>query len=83
MGATTHKLIRTLTTPDAPSSRAYKERLEKHYRPKPSIIVERIIFNSHNKQTGELTEFCNYGVSLDDMLRDRLVCRINDVHVRI
>ena len=41
-------LIRTLTTPDASSSRVYKELLELHYRSKPSIIVERFKFNSRN-----------------------------------
>ena len=25
-----------------------------------------------------LVEFCNFGTALDDMLRDRLVCGIND-----
>ena len=77
----TYILIRTLTTPDAPSSRACKECLEKNYRPKPLINVRRIIFNSHNKQIKEFTEFCNYGVSKDGLLRDWLVCRINDVRI--
>ena len=51
VGATT-----TLTTPDVPLSKAYKELLkliQKHYKPKPSIIVKRFKFNSHNRQTGE------------------------------
>ena len=51
------------------------------YRQKPSIIVKRFKFNSRNRQTREtiavnvaalsqLTEVCNFGASLDDMLRD-------------
>ena len=38
VGDTTYKRIRTMTSPDTPSSSAYKDVLElvqKHYRPKP------------------------------------------------
>ena len=30
----------------------------------------------------ELSEFCEYGESLPDMLRDRLVVGINDEHIQ-
>ena len=29
-----------------------------------------------------LAEFFNYGTALDDMLRDRMVCGINDVSIQ-
>ena len=60
-----------------------------HYHPKPSEIVSRCHFNSASRNPGEtvasflarlrkLTEYCNYGKSLDEMLRDRLVCGIDN-----
>ena len=55
----------------------------------PSEIVQRYRFNTRYRQQAEtiatfvselrsIAEFCNYGESLNDMLRDRLVCGIND-----
>ena len=71
------------------SSPRNRQELEKHYSPKPSEIVER--FKIHNRSRREkesvaefiaglkkLTEHCNFGDTLDAMLRDRLVCGIND-----
>ena len=31
---------------------------------------------------GQLTEHCNYGDNLNTMLRDRLVCGINDTRIQ-
>ena len=91
VGAVTYKLIRNLTTPNGPTSSTYKditELVQEHYNPKPSTIVERFKFNSRNQQSGEsisnyvanlrqMTEFCDFGISPEDMLRDRLVCGIH------
>ena len=55
-----------------------------HYTPKPSVIVQRFQFHSRTQKPGEtvatfvaelrqLSEFCEFGASLKDMLRDRLV----------
>ena len=52
------------------------------------MIAERFKFNSRVRNANKsalmfvaklrkLTEYCEYGESLNDMLRDRLVCRIN------
>ena len=57
--------------------------------PKPSVIMKRFKFNSRFKQPSEsvatfiaglckLAEHCVYGAQLSDMLRDRLVCGIDD-----
>ncbi len=57
--------------------------------PKPSVTVQRFKFNSRVRQPGEsvanyvaelrqLTGFCEFGLSLSDMFRDRLICGIND-----
>ena len=29
-----------------------------------------------------MTEFCDFGISLEDMLRDRLVCGIHDIRIQ-
>lgn len=61
--------------------------------PKPSVIVERFKFHSKVRQQGQsvtsfvadlrrLTEHCDFGTTLDDMIRDRLVCGINDDRIQ-
>jgi len=63
--------------------------LKAHYSPKPSIIVQRFKFHTRFRRPGEsvsmflaelwaLAQHCNFGATLDDMLRDRIVCGIND-----
>ena len=83
-GATTYKLIRNLTSPDLPISKTYKEivdLVQAHYQPKPSVMIERLKFNSKIRQAGEsasnfMTELrqssqhCEFGESLNDMLTD-------------
>ena len=62
---------------------------KEHFYPKPSIISQRYKFNCSVRQPGEsvsssveelkrLTEFCEFGAGLDDMLRDRFMFRISD-----
>ena len=59
-----------------------------HYKPKPSVIVQRFNFNKRTRAAGEsitayvtalrkLALHCEYGGSLSEMLRDRLVCGVN------
>ena len=60
-----------------------------HHNPKPSVIVQRFKFHSHFRKQGQsvtnfvaelwqLSEHCDFGTVLEDMLRDRLVCGINN-----
>ena len=60
-----------------------------HHNPPPSEIVQRYKVNIRNRLEGEsvakyiselggLSAFCNFGNSLDDMLRDSLVCGVAD-----
>ena len=86
------KLLRNLVQPDKPGDKSYEEltsALSKHYSPKPNVIVSRYKFNTAVRQPGQsiasyvahlqqLSEHCNYGASLNDMLRDRLVCGVGD-----
>ena len=85
-GPTTYKLIRNLSAPTKPSEKSYDELValvNSHYTPKPSVIVQRFQFHSRTQKPGETvatfvaeSEFCEFGASLEDMLRDRLVCGI-------
>jgi len=90
--ARTYELIRSLCLPDKPAVKSYcelKTLLENHMCPKPSVIMKRFKFNSRFKLQSEsvstfiadlrkLAEHCEYGDQLADMLRDRLVCGIDD-----
>ncbi len=95
-GPSTYKLIRSLVAPDKLADRTFKELVDllaSHYTPKPSVIMQRYRFNSRSRQQGEsvaayvaelrrLTKFCEFGGTLDDMIRDRLVCGIGDARMQ-
>ena len=64
-----------------------------HQSPKLSKIVQRFKFNPSVRKSEEtvrtyvaelrkLSEHCDYGDQLTEMLRDRLVCGINDVRIQ-
>ncbi len=88
----TFQLLRSLVQPQTPSELSYDELVQvmkEHYQPKPSAIVQRYKFYSRNREEGEsisdyiaalkaLAEYCCFGDSLNDMLRDRLVCGVQD-----
>ena len=92
VGAATYKVLRNLISPELPSEKSYDELvsvLEQHYNHAPSEIVERFRFYCRTRKPGEsvanflaqlrsLAARCNYGDTLENMLRDRLVCGIND-----
>ena len=96
IGPSTYKTLRNLVSPAKPGDKSYTELVElfsKHYKPTPSEIVERFKFHSRFRKAGEsvatyvselrcLSEFCNFGAALEDMLRDRLVCGINDAGIQ-
>ena len=67
--------------------------MKTHHNPTPSAIVQRFQFHSRTRRDGEsisayvaelrkLTEHCAFGDTLNDMLRDRLVCGINDARLQ-
>ena len=90
--AKAYKLLRTLVSPEKPGDKTYNglvAAMQQHHSPKPSPIVQRYRFNSRLRREGEsvaqyfselraLSEFCDFGPSLDDMLRDRSVCGVGD-----
>lgn len=95
-GASTYWLIKTLLLLGAPTDLSFEEivkRVTTQFKPKPSPIVKRFEFNTRVQKDGEsvaefvaalrkITEFCEYGSFLNDMLRDRLVCGIRDKKVQ-
>ena len=92
IGAATYKTLRNILSPEKPGEKPYAELVEslsKYFKPTPSEIVERFKFHSRVRKAGEsistyvaelrsLTEYCNFGPTLDNMIRDRLVCDVND-----
>ena len=70
--------------------------LTEHHSPAPSEIVQRFKFMAYNSrfrhagesvatyvaELGSIAQTCNYGTSLDEMLRDRIVCGINDDRIQ-
>ena len=78
-GPTTYKTIRSLVD---------SETRKTHYNPRPSFIVQRFKFYNRTRSKEEsiatyvaalraLAEYCEYGDSLNIMLRHRLVCGVN------
>ena len=90
--AATYKLLRSLVAPSKPGEKTYQELIQAltaHFSPTPSPIMCRFKFHSRCRQPGEsiavfvsqlrsLLENCGFGDTLEDMLRDRLVCGIRD-----
>ena len=96
VGPSSYKLLRNLIAPAKPDEMSFTQLVEvltKHYSPRPSEIVQRYKFHSRFRKPGEsvsvfllelraMSEFCNFGATLDMMLRDRLVCGVNDDHIQ-
>ena len=86
----TFKLAKSLLGTDFANSNFKKivDKLQEHYEPAPSPIVQRFKFNTRSRQKGEsvadyvaalrdIAQHCEYDATLSDMLRDRLVCGVN------
>ena len=92
MGGKAYKLMRNLISPAKPKDKSFEqlvETMKKHFCPPPSEIVQRYKFNSRVRQDREsvavyvselraLAQYCNFGETLEVMLRDRIVCGVND-----
>ncbi|CAC5397747.1 unnamed protein product [Mytilus coruscus] len=95
-GKKTYKLMRNLSAPQKPGEKTYDDIVKlvtDHQNPKPSSIVQRCKFNSRSRQPNEsvsqfvaelrqISEHCDYKATLDDMLRDRLVCGIKEDRIQ-
>ena len=95
-GSSTYRLIRSLLAPVKPGEKSYSDivaLVTTHLNPKPSVIVQRFKFNCRVRGEVEpiadfvaalraLSEHCEFGMSLEDVLRDRLVCGINNPSIQ-
>ena len=91
-GPKEYRLLGSLLAPAKPGEKSYDELVEVlsvHHNPAPSEIVQRYRFHTRMKEPGEtvskyvselrsLAKACNFGTSLEDMIRNRLVCGVND-----
>ena len=94
-GAKAYQLLRGLSNND-PTSNSYDQLVKlmrDHLYPPPNSIAERFKFNTRDRQPSEtiaqnvavlrrLSEHCEYGATLDDMLRDRIVCGIKEEKIQ-
>ena len=92
IGPKEYRLLASLIAPTKPGEKVYAELvkvLTDHHNPAPSEIVQRYKFHTRGREPGEtvatyvselrsLAQACNFGNSLEDMIRDRLVCGVND-----
>ena len=96
VGAKTYKLMKTLLAPVKPGDKSFQQLValvQEHECPQPSIIVQRFKFNSRVQKQGEsvtdfvadlrhLAEHCSFGTTLEEMLRDRIVCGTNNIRTQ-
>ena len=92
VGPETVNTLRSAIAPSKPAEKTYNELtkvLSDYFSPKQSQIVCRTKFYRCTRKQGQsiasylaelraLADGCSFGATLDTMLRDRLVCGIND-----
>ena len=98
IGPQVYKLLANLVAPKKPGEKKYEEvvaELKKHYDPQPSEIMQRFRFHTRIRKTEEsigtylaelkaLAQKCNFkSDTLNEMLRDRLVCGINEDSIHL
>ena len=91
-----YKLLSSLVAPAKPGDKSYSflvDKLSEHFTPAPSEIVKRFKFHTRFRKPGEsittfvselrsIAKYCNFGDTLETMLRDRIVCEINDAVIQ-
>ncbi|XP_053391713.1 uncharacterized protein K02A2.6-like [Mercenaria mercenaria] len=96
IGPTTYAVLRDLTSPTVPSEKTYNELttlLQTHFNPKPLTIAERFRFYKRDQRAGEsvqdfnislrkLSQHCNFGDGLNEVLRDRFVCGLRNENIQ-
>ena len=96
LGSKTYSLLRSLVAPTLPQDKSLGDlvtTLKKHFEPKPLVIAEQFRLHQRSQNIGEtVTEYvaelrrlathCQYGVLLEEALRDRLMCGIRNVRTQ-
>ncbi|RUS87373.1 hypothetical protein EGW08_004827 [Elysia chlorotica] len=89
IGAKTYQLLRSLLTPDLPSTKSYEELKQitnEHLSPKPLEIAKRFRFQKRNQREGEsiqtycaeikrLTQHCGFAQALDKAIAIEMAMR--------
>ena len=92
VGQNAYRRVKTVMAPSSLSETSYQDivkRVQSHFDPKPSVIVSRFRFHQKCQDSKQsIKEFvadlkvmadrCEFGTSLDSMLRDRFVCGLAD-----
>ena len=95
-GAAIYDLLCNLVAPAKPLDENYCELIavmNKHQNLKPSVIKERYKFNKRHRQPGDsipfcvtelkrLSELCDFGLSLVNMMRDRFICGLRNTKIQ-
>ena len=95
-GKDAYSVLRSLVSPCKVTDKSYSEivsLLNGHLKPRTSVTVARYKFNTCCRKEGQsvaeyvaelrkLTEHCAFGESLNEMLRDRLVCGVNNAQMQ-
>ena len=95
-GKETYSVLRSLVSPGKVSDKSYAqiaELLNGHLKRTTSVIAARYRFNTCCRKEGQsiaeyvaelrkVTEHCEFGESLNEMLRDRLVCGVNNAQMQ-
>ncbi|XP_061723525.1 uncharacterized protein K02A2.6-like [Cydia pomonella] len=96
MGAESYELLVSLCTPTKPSEKTFKDLtaiMERHLQPKPSALAERYKFRHRKQATNEsiaeyvailkrMSKTCEFGLWLEESLRDQLVCGLSSEMIR-
>ena len=96
VGDKIYALIKSLCQPGSPGDKKFDELValvQEHFTPKPSEIVQRYKFYTRTRQAGEtvhqfvaalrnLSKHCNFGSTLNIMMRDRLVVGMDDEKIQ-
>ena len=96
IGPSNYKLLSSLLAPNKPGDKEYNTLVNKfseHFTPAPSEIVERFKFCTKFWKPGEsvtvfvselhsIAKSCNFRDALKTMLRDRIVCGINNIIIQ-
>ena len=96
IGSATYALLSDLLAPDPPKTKSLSEIsavLRRHYEPKRAVIAERFHFHKRDQAVGEsitdydaalrrLATHCRFGETLEEVLRDRLVCGLRHENIQ-
>ena len=96
IGPQAYKLLSSLVAPASLSEKSYDDlvrAMTDHHSPPPSEILQRYRFHTRFRQQGEtvatymselraIAQWCNFGQSLESMLRDRLVVGIDNESIQ-